>query len=182
MEMGKKLFIIAALVLLGSTGARAQFFSVKVNALGWATGTVNAGVEVAVAKQWSVELSGYWNPIQTDRFSAKAWWVQPAARYWLYEHFVGHFFAVHPTYGRYDVGNGKWQYKGWLSGLGFSYGYTWILAKRWNLTAEGGIGVYYMQDTKRDRKSDDWRPECFTNYRRVVFAPSKLELSFSYLF
>ncbi len=178
----KKLIIIAVMLLSFSLAARAQFYGVKANALGWATGTVNAGVEMSVAKQWSVEVSGYWNPVKTEQFSARAWWVQPAARYWLYEHFVGHFFAAHPAYGQYDIGNDRWHYKGWLTGLGVSYGYTWILSKRWNLTAEGGIGLYYMRDTKRFYVIDDWSPERITHYRRIVLAPSKLEVSFSYLF
>lgn len=171
-----------AFVLLGSTGVRAQFFAVKTNALGFATGTINAGVEVAVSKQWSVELSGYWNPLKTDKFSAKSWWVQPAVRWWLYEHFVGHFIAAHPAYGRYDVGNARWHRKGWITGFGVSYGYTWPLAKRWNLTAEGGIGVYYMQDREPPNVYDDWKPVAVAHSRRVVLAPSKLEVSFSYLF
>jgi hypothetical protein len=178
----KRLMIIAALLLCFGTGAKAQFYGIKANALGLATGTINAGVEVAVEKQWSVELSGYWNPIKTDGFSARAWWVQPAVRYWRYEHFVGHFFAAHPAYGRYNVGNDKWYYKGWFTGLGVSYGYTWLLSKRWNLTAEAGLGLYYMSDTKRNYEYDDWSPICITHYRRVALMPSKLEVSFSYLF
>ena len=178
----KKLLIIAALLLCFCTGAKAQFFAVKGNALGWATGTVNAGVEMAVGKQWSVELSGYWNPIKTDSFSARAWWVQPAVRWWRYEHFVGPFVAAHPAYGRYDVGNDRWHRRGWLTGLGFSFGYTWLLAKRWNLTAEGGLGLYYMKDTRENYEVDDWSPICIVRSRRVALAPSKLEVSFSYLF
>ena len=180
--MKRILIILAALVACSVTGAKAQFYGIKVNTLGLATGTVNAGAEVSVAKQWSVELSGYWNPIKTDRFSSRFWYVQPAARYWLYEHFVGHFVAAHPVYGRYRVGNDLWYYKGWLTGVGFSYGYTWILTKRWNLTAEGGIGFYYMRDRKRLHHIDPWQPECVTNYRRWIAAPSKLEVAFSYLF
>jgi hypothetical protein len=178
----RKILIIIALVLLGSTGARAQFFGVKTNALGLATGTVNAGVEVAVAKQWSVELSGYWNPVKTDKFSARAWWVQPAVRWWRYEHFVGHFVATHPAYGRYDTGNAVWHRRGWLTGFGVSYGYTWLLNNRWNFTAEGGLGVYYMSDRKENYEVDDWEPITVVHARRVILAPSKLELSFSYLF
>jgi hypothetical protein len=178
----KRILMIAALMLTVGTGARAQFYSVKTNALGWAAGTINAGVEVSAGKRWSVEVSGYWNPVRADRFSAKAWWVQPAVRYWLYEHFVGHFAAAHPAYGRYDIGNGERHYEGWFAGLGISYGYTWILTKRWNLTAEGGIGLYYARDRRRYYEIDDWSPECITYYRRIVLAPSKLELSFSYLF
>jgi hypothetical protein len=84
--MKRKLIIMAALSLCAATSAQAQFYGVKSNALGWVTGTLNAGVEVSVGKQWSVEVSGYWNPVETKRFSAKAWWIQPAVRYWLYEH------------------------------------------------------------------------------------------------
>ena len=168
--------------MLGSTGARAQFFAVKGNALGWATGTVNAGVEVAVAKQWSVEVAGYWSPIAGEQFRARAWWVQPAVRWWRYEHFVGPFVAVHPAYGRYDVGGSRFHRRGWFAGLGASYGYTWLLRKRWNLTAEGGVGVYFMRDRRDNYVTDDWSPVTIIHARRVVLAQSKLEVSFSYLF
>jgi hypothetical protein len=147
-----------------------------------ATGTVNAGFEMSVEKQWSIDVSAYWNPLRTDKFSSRLWYVQPGVRYWLYEHFVGHFFAAHTTYGRYNFGNEGWYYKGWLTGIGFSYGYTWILTKRWNLTAEGGIGLYYMRDRKHLYEIEDWEPECIINYRRLVVAPSKIEVSFTYLF
>ena len=178
----RKSLIITALVLLGSTGARAQFFAVKSNALGLATGTINAGVEVAVAKQWSVEVSGYWNPVETDRFRSKVWFVQPAVRWWRYEHFAGHFVAVHPAYGRYDVGGDRFHRHGWFAGVGASYGYSWLLTKRWNFTAEGGIGLYYMRDRRDNYTTDDWSPVRIVHARRVVLAPSKLEVSFSYLF
>jgi len=178
----KKSIIALALILCAATGAKAQFYGVKVNTLGLATGTVNAGVEFSVGKQYSLDVSGYWNPINTDKFSSRFWYVQPALRYWIYEHFVGHFLSVHPAYGQYDIGNDRWHYKGWLTGLGVSYGYTWILSKRWNLTAEAGLGLYYMRDTKRRYEYDDWSPICIRHYRRAALAPSKLELSFTYLF
>ncbi len=175
----KRFLIITALILLGIAGASAQFFAVKTNAPGWVMGTVNAGVEVAVEKQWSLELSGYWNPVRTDRFSAQSWWVQPAVRWWMYEHFVGHFFAAHPACGRYDVGGDRFHRQGWLAGVGVSYGYAWIIAKRWNLTVEGGVGLYYMRDRY---VTDDWEPLRIVHARRGILAPSKVELSFSYLF
>jgi hypothetical protein len=178
----RKFLIITALVLLGATGARAQFFAVKTNVPLLATGTVNAGFEVAVAKQWSVKVAGYWNPVKTDKFSVRAWLVQPAVRWWRYEHFVGHFVAAHPAYGRYNIGKALWYRRGWLTGLGFSYGYSWPLSKQWNFTAEGGIGVYYMKDRRENYVTGDWESETVIRTRRVVLAPSKLELSFSYLF
>ena len=65
----KKLFILLLCVLAAHT-ASAQYTAVRVNALGWATGTLNAGVDVAVAQKWSVDISGYWNPISTESLRA----------------------------------------------------------------------------------------------------------------
>lgn len=179
----KKTIVILSLILLCSvTGAKAQFYGIKTNTVLLATGTINAGFEMSVSKQWSIDVPVYWNLINTNKFSSRFWYVQPGVRYWRYEHFVGPFYAAHAAYGRYNVGNDRWHYKGWFSGLGFSYGYTWILSKRWNLTAEGGLGFYFMRDRKRYYEIDDWEPECIRNYRRFVVAPSKLEVSFTYLF
>lgn len=180
--MKKKIIILAALLICAVTGVRAQFYGVKANTLGLATGTVNAGVEFSLGKQYSLDVSAYFNPIKTDKFSSQFWYVQPGVRYWRYEHFVGPFYAAHIAYGRYTVGNDRWHYKGWFAGLGVSYGYTWILSKQWNFTLEGGLGLYYMRDTKRFCEYDDWQPIRIVHYKRVVLAPSKLEVSFSYLF
>lgn len=163
-------------------GVKAQFYTAKVNGLGLATGTVNAAVELSISKQWSVELAGYWNPVQTKSFRTTALWIQPAVRYWIFEHFVGHFISTHITVGKYDIGNAKHHFKGWLSGIGCSYGYTWILSKRWNMTAEAGLGLYYLRDKLRSYEIPEWQPIRIVNYQRVVLAPSKLEISFSYLF
>lgn len=180
--MKKALLITLVLSCFGITCARAQFYGVKVNALELAAGTLNAGAEVAVAKQWSLDISGYWNPLKTDRFSSRLWYLQPGVRYWLYEHFVGHFFAAHAAYGRYNIGNDRLYHKGWAAGLGVSYGYTWILSKQWNLTAEGGFGFYYLRRAKHYYEYDDWSPVCIPQYRNIVVAPSKLEIAFTYLF
>lgn len=177
----KKLILIS-LLLCSVSVASAQFYGIKVNTLGLATGTINAGAEISVAKQWSVDISGYFNPIKTGNFRSQFWYVQPGVRYWLYEHFVGHFFAAHIAYGGYNIGNDRWHYKGWLTGLGFSYGYTWILSKQWNFTLEGGLGLYYMRDKKRFYDLDDWTPERIVHYKRLGLAPSKMEVSFTYLF
>jgi hypothetical protein len=174
----KRLLIIVVFAL-SCGAANAQFFAAKG---GLAAGAASAGVEVAAGKQWSVEVAGYWNPARAERFSARAWWVQPAVKYWLYEHFVGHFAALHPAYGKYDIGNDRWHYEGSVAGVGMSYGYSWMLGMRLNLTIEGGIGVYRMEDRKRRYQVDDWVPERIVHYRRTVLAPSKLEVAINYLF
>lgn len=73
--------------------AAAQFFSAKVNALAALTGTVNVGLDAAVADKWTLDVSGYWNPINSDSFSCRLYAAQIGTKRWLYEAFVGHFIS-----------------------------------------------------------------------------------------
>ena len=49
-------------------------------------------------------------------------------------------------------------------------------------TVEAGLGIYRTRDTRRDPTVGDWDDEYIYHYRRWTLAPSRLELSFSYLF
>ena len=178
--------IITALCLLTFEGlphkAAAQFFSAKVNALAALTGTVNVGLDAAVADKWTVDISAYWNPINSDSFSCRLYGVQAGTKRWLYEAFVGHFIGGQLTYGSYLYGGSRRYYKGDMAGLGFSYGYAWLLSKRWNITAEIGIGVYYMNDTRRERVLPEYGSIYIHHFKRWVVGPSRAEVSFNYLF
>jgi len=147
-----------------------------------AGGTLNGGMEIAIAKQWSIDISGYWNPIKTKNFSIRHTYIQPSVRWWLYEHFAGHFIALQVAGGYYDIGKSDYHTKGWFTGLGTSYGYTWLLSKQWNLTAEGGIGFFFIKNKKLSYFVDDWEPEIIRHSQRIVLYPSKVELSLTYLF
>ena len=159
-----------------------QIFAVRANALAACTGTVSVGAEVSVTEKWTVEASGYWNPIRTDNVSARFHALQLGARYWFYESFVGHFIGQHLTYVGYDLGSRRKRYNGWAYGLGVSYGYAWMLSKRWNVLVEAGIGIFRTQDTRRDPTVSDWEDEYIYRSRRWTLAPSKFEVSFSYIF
>lgn len=162
--------------------ALAQFYGVKINTLAVASGTVNAGFEMSLCHHCSLDLSAYWNPVRTNRVSLKAAALQPGVRYWFYESFAGHFIGTHLTAANYDIGNSRYAYSGWLTGIGGSYGYAWLLNQRWNLTVEAGIGLYFMRDSKRFHDTPPLDDRYTYHYKRVVFGPSKCELSFTYLF
>lgn len=171
-------FIFALLTTIAS----AQFSTVRVNALGLATGTVNAGVDVAIAPKWSLDLSGYWNPIAAEKLSLKTLAVTAGVRRWRFEPHVGLFWGLHSTTANYDfLANGK-RYKGWLTGIGSSIGYSRMFDRRWNLTVEGGLGVFYMKDRRVFIDDDPMSDIIIRHYRRFVLAPSKLEIGISYLF
>ena len=95
---------------------------------------------------------------------------------------MGLFLGQQLTYGGYDLGSWTRRYKGHAYGLGVSYGYAWMLSKRWNVALEAGVGLYHTRDTRRDPTVSDWEDEYIYHYRRWTLAPTKLEVSFSYLF
>ena len=182
-KQGIILFMLLTAALWGAPRrAAAQIFAVRANALAACGATLNAGAEAALTDNWSLELSGYWNPVNTASLSMNFHAVQLGGRYWFYESFVGHFLGQHLTYVGYGLGSRTKRYKGHAYGLGVSYGYAWMLSKRWNIALEAGIGLYHTRDTRRDPTVSDWEDEYIYHYRRWTLAPSKLELSFSYIF
>ena len=86
-------------LLLGlclSLGAKSQNVAVKTNLLYDVAATINAGVELPLARKWSLDVSGNLNAwdMSHDR-KWKHWMVQPEARYWLCDRFIGHFLGAH---------------------------------------------------------------------------------------
>lgn len=140
----KRFFTIAAVALLtvAAQKASAQFYAVRFNTLALATGTISGGMDIAVSKKTSLDLSVYWNPLRFPSFRTTFLVGQAGVRFWLFEPNAGPSLGVHVTGGRYDIGGRRLHYKGYLIGLGVSYGYSWLLSKRWSLTAE--IGFSYL--------------------------------------
>ena len=185
-NMKKQRIILFPLLLTALWGvprsAGAQIFAVRADALAALAGTLHLGTEVSVADKWTVEASGYWNPVKTPSLSMNFHAVQLGSRYWFYESFVGHFVGGQLSYVSYDLGNRTRRYDGRAYGIGISYGYAWMLSKRWFVTVEAGVGLYRTKDTRRDPTVGDWDDEYIYHYRRWTLAPSRLEVSFSYLF
>ena len=162
--------------------AAAQFFAVRADALAALAGTLHLGAEASVADKWTLETSVYWNPIRTSGLSMNFGAVQIGPRYWFYESFVGHFIAAQLSWVSYDLGRRTRRYDGNACGIGLSYGYAWMLSKRWNIAVEAGVGLFHTRDTRRDPTVSDWEVEYIYHTRRWTLLPSRLEVSFSYLF
>lgn len=162
--------------------ASAQYYGVGVNVPMLLTGTLNASFEAAFAPHWSVDIPLMWNPVKSDKVQMRLLAAQPGVRYWFFEEYVGHFIGMHIGVARYDIGGRRLHRRGWLTGLGVSYGYSWLLSTRWNLSVEAGLGLYYMKDTRRDHHVPDDRDEYIYHARRLVLGPSKCTVGFTYLF
>lgn len=159
--MRKTIFFLSMSILLlaFTTNAHAQElgsktylpkFAIKTNALYLATSTLNLGFEVGLSKKISLDVSGNYNPWEfKNNKQLKHWMVQPELRFWLCERFYGHFFGINGAYADVNVSNldifgmGHYRYQGQVYGGGISYGYQWMLGKRWSM--EGVIGLGYAR-------------------------------------
>ncbi len=134
-------------------------WALKSNLLADATLSVSLAAEVRLGHKATFELPVSFNFWEfSDNRKWKHLLVQPEFRWWLCEAFNGHFFGLHAHYGRYNVGNlpsppfsetmRDYRFDGWLAGTGLSYGYHWIVGKRWSIEAEIGVGYAYLDYTK----------------------------------
>lgn len=157
----KKLFFLFLLSLftLPQIG-RAQDAVLKTNLLYWATGSPNAALELATGRKHSFVLEGGLQPWQySDTRKLKHWLVQPEFRYWPCETFNGHFWGIHALGGQFNAGGidlpfglfpslEDHRYQGWAAGGGISYGYHWLLNRRWSLELTVGVGYLYIDYKK----------------------------------
>lgn len=148
----KKLSIVFLLFICFYPQVRSQEVAVKTNMAYWATTTPNLGLEFALSKKSTIDISGGLNPFEfSDNKRFKHWLIQPEYRWWLCETFNGHFFGAHAHGAQFNVGG--WdipvgrldafkdkRYEGYLYGGGLSYGYQWVISNRWNLEATIGAG------------------------------------------
>lgn len=140
-----RFIIILSLFIASFHTAFAQHVGIKTNGVYWGALSPNLGVEVSFADRSSVVLDGMMN-LWTFKGNKKVNFlaVQPEYRYWFCQNLSRHFAGFHLHYANYNAGLKERRYNGHLYGAGFSYGYQWYLAPRWNLEATVGAGYAYM--------------------------------------
>jgi hypothetical protein len=195
--MKLKFYIPLFFGLLVSFSASAQNdVALKTNVLYDLTATVNAGVEIGLAPRWTLDISGNFNA--WDMKENKKWkhyLVQPEARYWFCDRFMGHFFGVHAHGGQFNFGGIKNginflgtnlsnltnnRYQGWFAGAGVAYGYAFVLGRHWNLELELGLGYAYTKYDAFECAGCGRKVETGITHHYV--GPTKLALNLVYLF
>ncbi|MGL5562221.1 MAG: DUF3575 domain-containing protein [Tannerellaceae bacterium] len=127
-----------------------QYLALKSNVLYLSTATLNVGLETFLSKQYTLDVSGAYNPWQfaNDKMM-KLWFIQPELRRWHCDTFAGHFYGLHAFYGEYN-----WslftdrRYQGHLTGGGLTYGYAKNFAVQWGFEASIGLGYAYLDYDK----------------------------------
>ena len=124
--------------------------------------TPNARIGLRLSPHWSVGLTGGYRPWPTSDDETRKWrhlLVSPDVRYWTDSVNVHHFFGLNLLYSHYNVADVKFPFGLWrdvrderrqgdLGAVGLFYGYSWPLARHWNVEALVGAAVGY---TRYDR-------------------------------
>jgi len=180
--MKMKLLIRILLLVLTALPwvVRAQNVAVKTNGLYWLATTPNVGVEIALSRKVTLDLSAAYNPWTfKDDKKMRFWLAQPEAKYWFCEKFEGHFVGVHIHGAQYFGGFNDKRYDGYLAGGGFTYGYDWILSPHWNIEAAIGIGYAHLWYKESPRIPC---MKCYEDKHKNYFGPTKAAISLVYIF
>lgn len=170
---------------------RSLSWAIKTNLLYAATLTPNLGLEVGVSPKMSLNITGGYNPWNRegkkgDNDKWVHWMVQPELRYWFCETTNGHFIGIHGIATKYNIGGHKlfnifdkdYRYEGWGVGAGFTYGYSWLISKRWAIEAFLGVGIVHLDFDKTDNR--DWCCGESQHSTKTFFGPTKIGISLIY--
>lgn len=193
-------YILIAMTLLSVTRSYSQTFGIKSNLLYDATSSINLGFEIGLSKKTTFNFSSNYNSWASNTSGTnrlKHVLIQPEVRIWSNEPFNGHFFGLHIHYASYNVSGDHWllntfksissrsssnlkdyRLEGWLGGVGVSYGYHWILGRRWGLEATLGVGFASMYYDKY--KNSNCRNH-IGRERGYYFGPTKTGLTLVYM-
>lgn len=176
-------FLIVGVLFFFAPGrAMAQFNAVYGNGLLLPTLTLNVGVDIGLSSRTSLDLNLAINPLSTPKLRIQFAMIQPGFRYWLSEIQFGHFFGVHLLGAVYHVGNERFHTRGFAAGVGVSWGYNWLITKRFNIGVELGIGMAYMRDSRQDYHTPDSDDHYIFHTSRLALLPTKCAVNFVYLF
>lgn len=173
----QRLILGVAVLLIGvstSYRAEAQTVALKNNLAYDALLTPNLSMEVALGKQWTMDLQYganfffYENDATAENYKTKKWshWmVQPELRYWFCEAFNGWFLGLHAQGGQANVGgisipfvlqnkdgvmkDNRYEVDAFYGG-GLAVGYQWLITPRFSMEFELGAGynrIHYNKYT-----------------------------------
>lgn len=144
---------------------------IKTNLLHGMTTGINLGVEIRFTDFLTLDLSQTYNPWSfPHNKKIKYILVHPELRYWIFESYNGHFLGANLLYSFFNAGGldlpndilppqlrgpttlfpalKDFRFQGNAFGAGFSYGYQWMISRRFNLEANIGLGYVYFDYEK----------------------------------
>lgn len=166
-------------LLFFSSGVHAQRVGIKTNALYWAMLSPNLGAEFRLSRHVTFNLEATANPFSKGKYKTHFVNFCPEVRYW----FSGrpqarHFVGIAATGSIYSLRLKETFHSGDAFGGGLTYGYAFVLGRRWSLETTVGLGLLRCRDKKY--RSGEPIPDS-PNNSCTLPAPIKAGVTFTYL-
>lgn len=170
--------LLLFLLLFFPNNTQAQRVALKTNLTDWMTASPNLSVEFAVSNRLTLDLSGTATPFKyKPDFYFRHIRLQPELRYWLLTPLSRHYVGFTAFYSTYDVGYKERGYFGDSYAAGLTYGYNWVLSRRWNFELSAGLGAIHYRLARY--KPGTAHPE--PNDSGWIVAPVKLGITLVYV-
>ncbi len=141
--------IVSVLLSVVFVESKAQRVSVSTDPLKWATASPNIGLDITMNNHLTLGCEVSFNPFDNLygdlKFTHLS--ISPDIKYWFQRPQYSHFVGLNPMYAIYDVSLGDDRYKGRIAALGVTYGYGFILSRRWALVPTIGLGYGYVNNS-----------------------------------
>lgn len=150
-------FVLAVILSARVMESQAQDFSVRNNLVYDATLTPNLGFDARIDSLWTIGIEVGLRAWPRSDYKTRKYrhlLISPEVRRWFTSAGKGHFVGANILYTHFNVGDIKMPFglypsvkhkrkQGDAIALGPFYGYSWNLARHWNLEAEVGFDVGY---------------------------------------
>lgn len=161
-----------------ATGLQAQLVTIRTNMADWVTASPNLSAGFTISSRFSIDMSVTASPFRIrDDLYFRHLRLQPELKYWLATPLAKHYAGITAFYSIYDVGYRKRGYFGDSYAAGLTYGYSWIISRRWNFELSAGIGAVHYRIARYTPGKAHPQPD-ETGWR---IAPVKLGISFVYV-
>lgn len=163
---------------LFTTSAFSQRVVLHTNSVDWLTLSPNLGAEFAITSRISLDICAAGSPLTLrNNLYLKHIRIQPELKYWLQGLLTGHYIGATGAYDSFDLALKNKGYYGDACMAGVTYGYSWILSRRWNMEISAGIGALHY----RIARYTPGTPPPHPNESGWTIAPVKLAFSFIYV-
>lgn len=168
-----------SLAAIGTT-AHAQRIGLKTNVLYWATATPNFGLEFRMNRHITLNLDAAYNRLKVSDLNSRGEMGNVEMRYWFSARpQAGHFMGIIGTAANYNILLNDTRHTGDTFGGGLTYGYSFVLGKRWSLETSIGAGALHLREKRYDETKET--APATPNRRQWVFAPLKAGVTLVYI-
>ena len=156
----KRVITLLVLAVCLTLSVSAQRINLKTNALYWAAETPNIGMEFRMNRHLTLNMEAMTSFMNIKDYKVKGYAFTPEMRYWLSARpQAGHFIGLMGVAADYDLTHKQCHHDGDVLGVGLTYGYSFVLGKRWSLELTAGAGFLHRKEKYYNVEKGQAEPE-----------------------